>query len=510
MKYVKKWPWMALALSVTALTGCFDGTEDANEQTSTSSATQGDRIKLAMLLTPRTGLSPLSDDAFKFSRWSVGETLVFLDKAGNLQPSLATEWEQLTPNDWRFTLRDGVMFHDGTQLTPNAVANALRTAANASPKPRILDGVSWTVKTDGDNAVIVSSTEPDPLLAQRLTSPQLTILAPSAYAENGTIDPENTGTGPFRLVKLNGSSTATIDRFDGYWGEKAQAPGIDVSFVPDGIARASALRSGEADIVEAIPVSQAPLLDPDMIREVPMPRTNTLYLNTQNGVMTNPGMRAAVRDAINRKQLVDNVYESRADIGEGLLGPALPWAAKLRQPVADPVMPAEPNGVTITLGTYTDRTELPEVAVYLAQQLTDAGFTVKQDVREYSQIESDALAGKFDAFILSRATMLDLGDPVAYMSSDFTCNGSYNLAQLCDPAIDQALQTASALPAGEARQKAIMKAENLILATDAAIPMLHERVIQGQSKRVRDAIADPRERLIISTRTHLASPEMME
>lgn len=61
------------------------------------------------------------------------------------------------------------------------------------------------------------------------------------------------------------------------------------------------------------------------------------------------------------------------------------------------------------------------MAVYLAQQLTAAGFTVKQVVREYSQIESDALAGKFDAFILSRATVLDSGDPVAYLYSDFAC-----------------------------------------------------------------------------------------
>ncbi|WP_067220590.1 ABC transporter substrate-binding protein [Marinomonas gallaica] len=510
MKPKKTWSWMALALSITALTGCFDGSEDAKQSADAAAQTQDDRLKLAMLLTPRTGLSPLSDDAFKFSRWSVGETLAFLNAEGTLEPKLATEWEQITPNDWRITLREGVMFHDGTKMDANAVANALDKAANAAPKPRILDGVDWTVKTDGDNAVIVSSKEPDPLLAQRLSSPQLTILAPSAYGENGAINPESTATGPFRLVKLNGSSTATVDRFDGYWGEPAKLAGIDVSFVPDGIARASALRTGEADVVEAIPVSQAPLLDPSMIREVAMPRTNTLYANMNSSVMKDAGMRAAVREALDRQQLIDNVYESRADIGVGLLGPALPWAAKLRQPVAAPVAPSDPEGVEIVLGTYTDRTELPEVAVYLAQQLTEAGFTVKQDVREYSQIEQDALAGKFDLFILSRATMLDLGDPVAYMSSDFTCEGSYNLAQLCDPAIDDAIEAASVLPAGEARQKAIMKAERLILASDAAIPLLHERVIQGESKRVREAIADPRERLIISTQTHLVSPDSAE
>ncbi|MES1010535.1 ABC transporter substrate-binding protein, partial [Vibrio cholerae] len=94
---------------------------------------------------------------------------------------------------------------------------------------------------------------------------------------------------------------------------------------------------------------------------------------------------------------VNTVYEKRAYVAQGLLGPAIPWAAKLRQPIEHPISARHPNGATITLATFTDRTELPEVAVYLAQQLTQAGFTVKQVVREYSQIEADALAGKFDA-----------------------------------------------------------------------------------------------------------------
>ncbi len=47
--------------------------------------------------------------------------------------------------------------------------------------------------------------------------------------------------------------------------------------------------------------------------------------------MKDPAMRAAVRDVINRQQIVDNVYEKRADVAQGLLGPALPWAAPLRK-----------------------------------------------------------------------------------------------------------------------------------------------------------------------------------
>ncbi|WP_323660072.1 ABC transporter substrate-binding protein [Pectobacterium versatile] len=493
------WPVSGLLSATLLLSGCF------NEPEENHSSHHDGRIKLAMLQPPRSGLTPLSDDAFKLSRWSTAETLVVLDKLGEAQPALATKWQQIDDKSWRFELRPNVHFHDNTTLNAATVVNALTVASTAAPKPRILDGVQLTVKADGDNAVIVSTTKVDPLLPQRLSSPQLAILSTTAYGKNGVVNPINTGSGPFVLRTVTGTSSAVLDRFDGYWGDKAQASGIDVSFVSDGAARAAALRTGTADIVEAIPVSQAPLLDQSLVHEVPMPRTNTLYLNTRHGVMQDPAMRAAVRDAINRQQLVDNVYEKRADIAQGLLGPALPWAAELRQPVANPVKAGTPAGATITLATFSDRAELPEVAVYLAQQLTAAGFTVKQVVREYAQIESDALAGKFDAFILSRATVLDSGDPVAYLYSDFACEGSFNIAQLCRPEIDQALQKAAAIPAGVARRQAIMQAENLILASDAAIPMLHERVIQGESAQIKDALRDPRERTLINAATHIAT-----
>ncbi|KAA9001789.1 ABC transporter substrate-binding protein [Affinibrenneria salicis] len=480
------------------LTGCFDDPAQ-------TSASHDGRIRLAMLQPPRSALSPFSDDAFKLSRWSTAETLVLLDSNGEAQPALATGWERLDDLNWRFTLRAGVRFHDGTALTSASVVQTLTAASHAVPKPRILDGVGLTVSAGDEHHVLIRTATPDPLLPQRLSSPQLSILAARAYGANGVVNPIGAGTGPFVLTALHGTSSATLQRNEAYWGTRAAATGIDVDFVPDSAARAAALRTGQADLVEAIPVSQVSLLDQRQVFEVPMPRTNTLYLNTRSGAFRDPALRAAARDAINRQTLVKNVYENRADIASGLLGPALPWAAGLRQPVSNPVAARAPQGTVITLATFSDRAELPEVAVYLAQQLSDAGFVVKQEVREYAHIEADALAGKFDAFILSRATVLDSGDPVAYMYSDFACAGSFNIAQLCDPSIDQALTAAAAIPAGEPRRRAIMAAEKLILASNAAIPLLHERVIQGESARLQDAARDARERALITVQTRLSA-----
>ncbi|MEU4562918.1 ABC transporter substrate-binding protein [Actinoplanes sp. NPDC023936] len=487
----------AAAAGLLLLTGCF---ADAGEP---ATAGGDDRIALAMLLPPRSGLSPFSDDAFKLSRWSTAETLVTLDAAGAAQPALATAFAPTRdPRTWRFEIRQGVTFHDGTPLTVASVVAALTAATEASPRPRILDGVDLTVRPDPaapGTAVLVSTADADPLIPQRLSSPQLSILAAGAYGADGVVNPVGRGTGPFTLISSN-TTTATLDRYDGYWGGPAEVAGIDVSFVPDGTARAAALRAGTADVVEAIPVSQAALLDAARVHEVPMPRTNTLYLNTAKGAFADAGLRAAARQAIKREPLVANVYEGRADIAAGLLGPALPWAAGARLPRTETA--AKPvGGAEIVLATFTDRAELPEVAVQLQQQLEAAGFRVRQEVREYAQIEADALAGAFDAFILSRATVLDSGDPVAYMYSDFACAGSFNIAQLCDPAVDAALTKAAGIVAGPSRHAAIMEAERLILQSDAAIPLLHERVIQGESGAFTGVQRDSRERALITAGT---------
>ncbi|MEV7108528.1 ABC transporter substrate-binding protein [Streptomyces atroolivaceus] len=483
----------AVLAASALLTGCFASTE----ATGTGA---GERLRVAMMQPPRSGLSPLSDDAFKLSRWSTAETLVRLNADGDAEPALATGWKQ-SGRSWTFTLRKDVTFHDGTALTAEAVVRSLVKATDASPKPRILDGVELTVKEGDPGTVIVTTAEGDPLVPQRLSSPQLSILAAKAYRGN-TVNPVGAGTGPFELTKVSGTSSAALDRYDDYWGGTARAPGIDVTFVPDGTARAAALRSGEADIVEAVPVSQAALLDKDLITEVPMPRTNTLYLNTEKGAFQDPSLRAAAREAIDAESIVKGVYEGRADVAEGLLGPALPWAADLREP-ARGAKSGDPAGKSITIGTFTDRAELPEVAAALQQQLQKAGFRVKLEVREYANIESDALAGAFDAFILSRATVLDSGDPAAYLYSDFASDGSFNIPQLADPAVDKALSKAGATPTGDTRRRAVVDAEAAVLATDAAVPMLHERVIQGDAADVVGAAHDPRERELVTLDTHV-------
>lgn len=172
-----------------------------------------------MMQPPRTGLSPLSDDAFKLSRWSTAETLVKLNEKSDAMPMLATQWDQIDPLTWHFNIRKGVKFHDGSELNANTVANSLQKALDAAPKPRILDGIEWKINVIDDSTVEIKTTFNDPLLPSRLSSPQLSILSNKAYKDDGRVIPINAGTGPFVLTNINGQTSAKLKRFDKYWGK---------------------------------------------------------------------------------------------------------------------------------------------------------------------------------------------------------------------------------------------------------------------------------------------------
>ena len=481
-------------LLTPVLTACFASSGDD----SPSAASDGSRLRVALAFPPAENLSPYGADATLLSRLGVTEGLTALDANGAAAPALAESWRRENDRSWLFTLREAT-FQDGSDVTPAAVAAALTHATEAKPAPAALSGVTLTAEPAGD-AVRITTKTSDPVLPLRLSSPNLAVFAAKAYSRDG-VDPVGTATGPFELTKVTGSTSAALDRFDDYWGGRAQAPGIDARFIADGTARANALRTGQVDIAEAIPVAQAASLDKATLEETATTRTTSLQLNTKSGPFKDPKLRATARQAVDGSAFVKGVFEGYADPGAGIYGPAVTWAAGKRVEPTGRAAAARPNGTAVTLATYDNRPELPEVAQVLQQQLQKAGFKVTLEVREYSRLESDALAGKFDAFIGARNSLVDTGDPVGVLASDYTCDGGYNLARLCDQKVDKAVAEADEATDTSRRQDAAMRAEAAVLGTDAVVPLAHQSIIVGVGTEVRGVLLDPYERTLVGTGT---------
>ncbi|MFC8802236.1 ABC transporter substrate-binding protein [Streptomyces violaceoruber] len=491
---------LAPLLLIPLISSCFASGGGDDSGSGGGKDGDGARLRVALAFPPAENLSPYGADATLLSRLGVTEGLTALDANGSAAPALAESWRRDGEKTWEFTLRDAT-FQDGGDVTPASVADSLERATDAEPAPAALAGVTLSAAASGDRVVRITTAEPDPVLPLRLSSPSLAILSKGAYAKGDRVDPVGHATGPFELTKVNGATSASLDRFDDYWGGRAQASGIDARFIADGTARANALRTGELDIAEAVPVAQAASLDEKTRRDTATTRTTSLLLNASSGPFEDAGLRAAARGALDTSVFAKDVYEGYADPAAGVYGPAVTWAEGKRSKPVGRAAAKKAAGATVNLATYDNRPELPEVAQVVKQQLEKAGFKVKLTVREYSRLEGDALDGKFDAFVLARNTLLDTGDPVAVLASDYTCDGGFNIAQLCDKGVDRAVADAEKIADTAKRQDAATAAEARLLGSDAVVPLVHQRIITGVADSVQGVILDPYERTLVGTGT---------
>ena len=197
---------------------------------------------------------------------NVYESLIERDKTMGLAPALATKWTQQSPTVWRFDLRQGVKFHDGTPFTADDVVFTFKRAAGEGSNMNSYTNPIKQVRKVGDFAVEIETVAPYPILPDTLTT--LAMMSKKWCEDNKAERPvdrlkgiENTasfkanGTGPFRLKERQPSVRTVLVRNFNYWG-KVEGNVDEVVFTPIGndATRVAALLSGETDVMEPVPL----------------------------------------------------------------------------------------------------------------------------------------------------------------------------------------------------------------------------------------------------------------
>jgi peptide/nickel transport system substrate-binding protein len=206
----------------------------------------------------------------------VYEFLVQRDKNLGLVPSLAESWTQVNPTTWRFKLRPGVKFHDGTPFTADDVVfsyerakadtSQLRAYANAAGVPKKIDDLTVEFTTNGPNPIMLEHVATINVMSKawceknRCQKPQN-----FAAKEDMITAREANGTGPYALVSRQPDVKTVLKKNPNWWGIKA---GLfdgnidDVVYTPivSDATRVAALISGEVDLINDPPPQDVPRL----------------------------------------------------------------------------------------------------------------------------------------------------------------------------------------------------------------------------------------------------------
>ncbi len=231
---------------------------------------QAAQLRIATAFDPQT-LDPHGLALLYHTRivYQIYESLVSRDEAFVLEPALAVSWQMTSPTAWRFKLRQGVSFHDGSAFTADdAVFSIERAMAAPSQRAFQLKGVTAVKKVDAHTIDILLEA-PDAVLPEKL---QFISILSKAWAEKHGVQRAQdfnakqetfavrnaNGTGPFRLDRYEPDVRTVLRRHPGWWGWAERRGGQarhgnleQVSWVTikSDATRLAALASGEVDMV---------------------------------------------------------------------------------------------------------------------------------------------------------------------------------------------------------------------------------------------------------------------
>ena len=238
---------------------------------------------------------------------------------------LAESWNQISATEWEIKLKEGVKFHDGTEMTAEDVAFTL-----ASEERRAVDwgGMSNSIEKAeavDDYTVMVTTKYTDAAFTAVLQSYLGKVLPKEYYLEVGQDDfgVNPIGTGPYQVSEFVPLDHITLVAFDEYWGGKPPVNSITFKMVPELSSRIAGLITGEYDIACGIAPDQMQIIEaaPDVKIVGSMVDNFTALVfraDHEGKPEANQAFRQALLYALDRQELTDTLYQGLTEPPKGM------------------------------------------------------------------------------------------------------------------------------------------------------------------------------------------------
>jgi len=408
---------------------------------------------------------------------NVSETLTELDVRGGtgVQPRLAEKWEQNADGSWRFHLRQGVKFSDGTAFDAKDVKHSfdrIMSDKNTCESRRYFGGMTVTPTVVDDYTIDFKADPVQPILPLLLT---LVTMVPEETPLEFVREP--VGTGPYKLTNWTPGQQIVLTSRDDYWGAKPEVTEATYLFRADPAVRAAMVQAGEADLSPSI--SQVEATNP--ATDFSYLDSETVYLRVDHNIepLNDVRIRRALNLAVDRQAFLGTLLPDSALLATAIVPPpTLGWNPDVKVPAYDPeaakklIEEAKADGVKVDtpitiIARSANFPNVTEIMEAIQQQLQEVGLTVELkfvEVAEHEQYYSKPFAEGRGPQLVAAMHDNSKGDPSFSMFFKYATEGTQS--GFSDPKVDDLIKRASAA-VGDERAK----------LWSEAIAYLHDEVV---------------------------------
>jgi peptide/nickel transport system substrate-binding protein len=407
-------------------------------------------------------------------------------------PALAESWRPVNNTTWRFTLRKGVSFHDGTPFNADSVVFTLKRVRDNTKliKSFVYQDIE-DVRKDDDHTVTVTTKRPFGSLPAHLT--MLGMLPPGAGGAEDAFFQKPVGTGPFRFVSWTHGDHVDLAANPKYW--KTGLPKVEtlkVRFIPELSTRAAALRAGEIHVIDRV--------WPDMVQtlkntpgvkvlDTPAIEAQRWHFQLARESVKDPRVRKAISLAIDRNVIIKDLLLGYARPVVNPVPPGLLGHTNLGQKPYDPdkarQLLKQAGQANLTLDFVLMKDLYPkqlEIAQAVAAMLGEVGIKVNIRNLEIATAREQRTAGNYDLFFSGWAQMPH--DPDWYFGQWFTKAGAEKLTRFSDPRVEQ-LIAEGRVPDPKVRQQKYEELERILWEDEPEIWPYYTVAIYAISDKLR-------------------------
>lgn len=449
---------------------------------------------------------------------NVYEGLVRRGKDMTVEPALATAWEPIGNGEgWRFTLRQGVTFHDGAEFTAQDVLFSYQRASNEVSDTRSwFAPVSEVVVVD-DYTVDFMTSAPNPIFPGSIAN---WMIMDSGWAEannaalpdkeNGNYATLNTnGTGAFRVTAREPGLRTVLEPFDAWWGEpEHNITRAELTPIQNPATALAALLSGDVDFINPVPIQDVARLkenpDVDVIQGIEARvimlgfphEAETLKFSaetTDANPFADVRVRQAVAHAINVPAILQTIMRGNAEEVSQLVSEAMQgYVPELAErPAYDPdrarALLAEagyPDGFSFGFKCTNDRYLNDEsVCQAITGMMAQVGLKATLDAMPVQNYWTELRADNYDMFLLGWSPgTFDAEHPIRFLAA--TPNeekrvGSWNFGGYSNARVDELLPMIQSEIDPVARQAMIDETTKILQNEMAYVPMYVQPLVWG-------------------------------